>query len=79
MITDAETFASKDKRLKKIVAKNDLEYLSYSLKFQISDKGQLNKKLSEDDKKVIQEGVKSTISWIESNQYANRDNFVKMK
>lgn len=56
MITDAETFASKDKRLKKIVvAKNDLEYLFYSLKYQISDKGQLNKKLSEDDKKVIQE------------------------
>lgn len=33
MIKDAETFASEDKRLKKIAdAKNDLEYFSYSLK-----------------------------------------------
>lgn len=80
MIKDAETFASEDKRLKKIVdAKNDLEYFSYSLKYQISDKGQLNEKLSEDDKKVIQEAVESTIGWIESNPDANLDDFVDMK
>lgn len=80
MIKDAETFASEDKRLKKIVdAKNDLEYFSYSLKYQISGKGQLNEKLCEDDKKVIQEAVESTIGWIESNPDANLDDFVGMK
>lgn len=80
MIKDAETFASEDKRLKKIAdAKNDLEYFSYSLKYQISGKGQLNEKLSEDDKKVIQEAVESTIGWIESNPDANLDDFVGMK
>lgn len=58
MIKDAEPFLIEDKKLKKTNnAKNDLEHFAYSLKHQISDKEQLNEKLSKDDKKVIQEAV----------------------
>lgn len=80
MIKDAETFLIEDKKLEKTnTAKNDLESCAYSLKHQISDKGQLNEKLSKDDKKVIQEAVESTIGWIESNPNANTDDFVYVK
>lgn len=54
MIKDVEIFVEEDKWVKEIVnVKNDLEYFVYLLKNQISDKGQLSEKLSEDDKKVI--------------------------
>lgn len=54
MIKDVEIFLIEDKKLKKINnVKNDLEYYVYLFKYQISDKGQLNEKLSKDDKKVI--------------------------
>lgn len=80
MIKDAETFAEEDKRVKETVdAKNDLEHFAYSLKNQISDKGQLSEKLSEDDKKVIQEAVESTISWIESYPSAELDELKEKK
>lgn len=80
MIKDAETFAEEDKRVKETVdAKNDLEHFAYSLKNQISDKGQLSEKLSEDDKKVIQEAVESTISWIESHPSAELDELKEKK
>lgn len=54
MIKDVEIFVEEDKWVKEIVdVRNDLEYFVYLLKNQISDKGQLSEKLSEDDKKVI--------------------------
>lgn len=55
MIKDVELFLIEDKKLKKSNnVKNDLEYnYVYLFKYQISDKGQLNEKLSKDDKKVI--------------------------
>lgn len=80
MIKDAETFENEGKQLKKIDdAKNDLELFAYLLKYQISDNGQLSDKLSEIDTKVIQEAVKSTIRWIESNPHATLDDFLGMK
>lgn len=80
MIKDAETFENEGKQLKKIDdAKNDLEFFAYLLKYQISDNGQLSDKLSEIDTKVIQEAVKSTIRWIESNPHATLDDFLGMK
>lgn len=80
MIKDAETFENEGKQLKKIDdAKNDLEFFAYLLKYQIGDNGQLSDKLSEIDTKVIQEAVKSTIRWIESNPYATLDDFLGMK
>ncbi|XP_078334599.1 endoplasmic reticulum chaperone BiP-like [Crassostrea virginica] len=80
MIKDAETFAEEDKKMKEIVdAKNDLEHFAYSLKNQISEKGQLNEKLSDEDKSTIQEAVDSTISWIESNPTAELDDLKEKK
>lgn len=66
--------------MKEIVdAKNDLEHFAYSLKNQISEKGQLNEKLSDEDKSTIQEAVDSTISWIESNPTAELDDLKEKK
>lgn len=68
MMKDAKTFTEIDKRMKETVdARNDLEQFVYLLRYLINDKGQLSKKLNEDDKTVIKEAVMSTISWMESN------------
>lgn len=80
MIKDVEIFVEEDKRVKEIVdVKNDLEYFVYLLKNQISDKGQLSEKLSEDDKKVIQEVVEFMISWIEFYFSVEFDEFKEKK
>lgn len=80
MIKDVEIFVEEDKRVKEIVdVKNDLEYFVYLLKNQISDKGQLSEKLSEDDKKVIEEVVEFMISWIEFYFSVEFDEFKEKK
>lgn len=80
MIKDVEIFVEEDKRVKEIVdVKNDLEYFVYLLKNQISDKEQLSEKLSEDDKKVIQEVVEFMISWIEFYFSVEFDEFKEKK
>lgn len=80
MIKDVEIFVEEDKWVKEIVdVKNDLEYFVYLLKNQISDKGQLSEKLSEDDKKVIQEVVEFMISWIEFYFSVEFDEFKEKK
>lgn len=80
MIKDVEIFVEEDKWVKEIVnVKNDLEYFVYLLKNQISDKGQLSEKLSEDDKKVIEEVVEFMISWIEFYFSVEFDEFKEKK
>lgn len=80
MIKDVEIFVEEDKWVKEIVdVKNDLEYFVYLLKNQISDKGQLSEKLSEDDKKIIEEVVEFMISWIEFYFSVEFDEFKEKK
>lgn len=80
MIKDVEIFVEEDKWVKEIVdVKNDLEYFVYLLKNQISDKEQLSEKLSEDDKKVIEEVVEFMISWIEFYFSVEFDEFKEKK
>lgn len=68
MINDAEKFADDDKKVKeKVEAKNELESYAYSLKNQIGDKEKLGGKLSDEDKKTIEEAVDEKIKWMESN------------
>jgi len=69
MINDAEKFADEDKKVKELVeAKNDLEQYAYALKAQIGDTEKLGGKLSEDEKKTIEEAADESISWLESNK-----------
>jgi len=80
MINDAEKFADEDKKVKELVeARNDLESYAYSLKNQIGDNEKLGGKLSDDEKKTIEEAVDETISWMESNKDASVDDLKEQK
>lgn len=80
MMKDAKTFTEIDKRMKETVdARNDLDQFVYLLRYLINDKGQLSKKLNEDDKTVIKEAVMSTISWMESNNRISLDYVIEKK
>lgn len=72
MIKDAEKFADDDKKLKeRVEAKNELESYAYSLKAQLNDKEKLGGKLSDDDKKTIEDAAQDAISWIGENAQAD--------
>ncbi|KAH7714104.1 heat shock 70 kD protein cognate [Aphelenchoides avenae] len=80
MINDAEKFADEDKKVKETVeARNELESYAYSLKNQIGDKEKLGGKLSDDEKKTIEEAVDEAISWLESNREASVDDLKEHK
>lgn len=76
MINDAEKFADEDKALKeRVESRNELESYAYSLKNQINDQEKLGGKLSEDDKKIIEDAVTEQIDWLEANQDADTEAF----
>ncbi|XP_003743477.1 endoplasmic reticulum chaperone BiP [Galendromus occidentalis] len=80
MIKDAEKFADEDKRVKeKVEAKNELESYAYSLKTQLGDKEKLGGKLSDDDKKSVEEAVEKAIKWLDSNADAEVDELKAQK
>jgi len=65
MLKDAEDFAEEDKIAKeKIDAKNSLDSYILSIKSQIDDEEKLKNKVSEDDKKTIEDAVKEAQDWI---------------
>jgi len=80
MVKDAETFAEEDKKLKeKVEARNELESFVYSLKNQLNDKEKLGAKISEEDKKTIEEAINDKIAWLDANQGAEADEFKAKK
>lgn len=63
-----ENFVENDKIVKEIVDfKNSYEWFVYLYRNLISDKSQLSKKFSEDEKNVIYEEGDFIIDWIELN------------
>merc|ERR1712096_28536 len=80
MVQDAEKFATEDQKLKERVdARNELEGYAYSLKNQVNDKEKLGAKLSDDDKAAITKAVEETISWLEENPEAEKDDHEAQK
>lgn len=68
MKLDVENFVENDKIVKEIVdIKNSYEWFVYLYRNLISDKSQLSKKFSEDEKNVIYEEGDFMIDWIELN------------
>lgn len=68
MKKDVEKFVENDKIVKEIVdIKNSYEWFVYLYRNLISDKSQLSKKFSEDEKNVIYEEGDFIIDWIELN------------
>jgi heat shock protein 5 len=77
MVEEAEQFAEDDKIQKeRIEARNQLENFAYTIRNQISDDGELGKKISDDDKKTIKEAVKKVEDWlIEHSNSATKEDF----
>ena len=73
MLADAEKYKDEDEANKeKITSKNDLENFAYNLKNTITNE---KTTMESDDKESIETAIKDTLSWLESNQSANTDEF----
>ncbi|CAD6236011.1 unnamed protein product [Miscanthus lutarioriparius] len=80
MVQEAEKYKAEDEEVKKKVdAKNTLENYAYNMRNTIKD-DKIASKLPAEDKKKIEDAVDSAISWLDSNQLAEVDEFEdKMK
>merc|ERR1719243_25520 len=75
MVNEAESFkAEDDKQRDRVAAKNALESYTYSMKQTVEDE-KVKDKISEEDKKAILDKVSETITWLDSNQTAEKDEF----
>jgi len=75
MVREAEQYkAQDDVTRQKVEAKNGLENYAYSLKNTIRDEA-TSAKLSSEDKASLEKAVDETISWLESNQAAEKEEF----
>lgn len=80
MVKDAEKFADEDKKVKeKVEARNELESYAYSLKNQVGDKEKLGAKLSDEEKKKIEEAVDKKIAWLGENSDADAEELKQQK
>ncbi|CAB4380638.1 unnamed protein product [Rhizophagus irregularis] len=70
MVEEAEQFAEEDKIQKeRIEAKHQLENFAYTIKSQIFDDRGLGKKISDDDRKIIKDSIKTVEDWL--NNHSN--------
>ena len=68
MLEDAEKFAEQDREVQeRVVARNELEQMCYTLKNQAEDKDGLGGKLGEQDKEKILEVVEEKLNWLREN------------
>jgi len=81
MVREAEEMAEQDKEAKdRVLARNELENLLYSVKNQLSDeKLGMKEKLSEDEVSQIQTAVKETTEWMDENMDATKDDYEEKK
>lgn len=75
MVNDAEKFKADDEKQKdRISAKNGLESYCFNMKSTIEDE-KVKDKISEDDRKSINDKCDETIKWLDANQLAEVDEF----
>jgi len=75
MVNEAEKYKSEDEALKdRVGAKNGLEAFCFSMKSSLEEPG-LKEKVSEEDRKVVTEKVAETLSWLETNTMAEKEEF----
>ncbi|CAD5219346.1 unnamed protein product [Bursaphelenchus okinawaensis] len=75
MVQDAEKYKSEDEsQRERVSAKNNLESYCFNMKQTVEDE-KLKDKLSESDKKTILDKCNETISWLDSNQTAEKEEF----
>jgi len=79
MVKDAEKYKGEDdKQRDRIQAKNQLESYAFNMKSTVEDE-KLKDKISDDDKKTITDKCSEVISWLDSNQMAEKDEFEDMQ
>lgn len=75
MVNDAEKYKNEDEKQKnRIAAKNALESYAFHMKSTVEDE-KLKDKISADDKKTITDKCTDVISWLDSNQLAEQEEF----
>merc|ERR1712176_1517891 len=68
-------YKEEDEKAKLVIeAKNGLENYAYSMKNSVSGE-QLKDKISDEDKSTIEKACDDTISWLDNNQTAEKDEF----
>ena len=80
MVQEAEKYKEEDEaHLKKVEAKNSLENYAYSMRNTINEDG-MKDKIDAADRETLEKAINDTISWLDSNQMAEQDEFEdKMK
>merc|ERR1711944_233176 len=75
MVNDAEKFkAEDDKQKERISSKNGLESYCFNMKTTIEDE-KMKDKISDDDRKAINDKCDEAIKWLDANQMAEKDEF----
>jgi len=75
MVNEAEKYKNEDEKQKnRISAKNALESYCFHMKSTVEDE-KLKDKIGADDKKTITDKCTDTISWLDSNQLAEQEEF----
>ncbi|KAK8747732.1 hypothetical protein OTU49_016564 [Cherax quadricarinatus] len=75
MVHEAEKYSEEDGRQReRIESKNRLESLCLGLKNSLHEEG-VSSKLTEEEKKNISKKVEETLSWIDDNQLANKEEY----
>merc|ERR1712055_693336 len=75
MVSDAEKFKAEDEKQKeRISAKNGLESYCFNMKTTIEDE-KVKDKISEDDRKAINDKCDEAIKWLDANQLAEVEEF----
>jgi len=79
MVREAEQFADEDAQAKeRIDAKNGLESYAYNMKNQVNDE-KFKDAIGEDDKKVIEDKVNEVMSWLDTAEHAEKEEFESMQ
>merc|ERR550519_134328 len=75
MVSDAEKFKGEDdKQRERVGSKNTLESYAFNMKSTVEDE-KFKDKVSEEDKKAIMDKCNEVITWLDSNQMAEKEEF----
>jgi L1 cell adhesion molecule like protein len=79
IVADAEKYKAEDEEKKKTIqAKNELENVAYQMRNTLDD-AKFKDLIKDDDKKKVQDAVKSAIDWVDANPNAEREEYEAKK
>lgn len=79
MVKEAEQYAEEDKKnQERVDAKNDLENYTYNMRNAVNDE-KIKDKFSDEDKNTLETNINDTITWLDNNQTAEKDEYEHKK